>query len=123
MNGHHLRRQHGLERIPGRDALHHRDHEGEIVLVGLLQDHAGFHQLLEEAVQGVAIDGAKRLAHQPFAGVGVRMLDHDVFSAELDPRARPVAAIPGDGHRAIACQGCRHVERSFGPTARASRLR
>ncbi len=101
--------------IPGRDVLHHRDHEGEIVLVGLLQDHAGFHQLLEDAVQRVAIDGAERLSHQPFAGLRVGVLDHDFPSIELDPWARPAAAIPGDGRRAVACQGCRHVDISLGP--------
>uniref|UniRef100_UPI003513FA03 hypothetical protein n=1 Tax=Bradyrhizobium ottawaense TaxID=931866 RepID=UPI003513FA03 len=120
VDGHHLRRQHGLERIPRRDAFHHRDHEGEIVLIGLLQDHAGFRQLLEDAMQSVLIDGSERLAHQVLAGLRVRMLNCDPLSGELDPGGGP-AAVPDDWRRAVACHGCCHVDVSFEPTACASR--
>src|SRR5467141_2251389 len=40
MNGNHLRHQHGLDGIPGLDALHHRNHEAEADLVRPLVVHA-----------------------------------------------------------------------------------
>jgi hypothetical protein len=49
VNGHHLRHQHGLDAIPWLDALHHRNHEGEIDLVRTLAVHAGLDQLPEDA--------------------------------------------------------------------------
>ena len=39
--GYHLRHQHGLDGIPGPDAFHHGNHEGEVDRVGLSPVHGG----------------------------------------------------------------------------------
>ncbi|WP_433996769.1 hypothetical protein [Bradyrhizobium manausense] len=111
VDAHHLCRQHGLERVLRRDALQHRDHEGQIALLRLARNRAGFHQLAQEAMQRVAVDDAKRLGEQLLADARVGMVDHDAPAAELYIWAcndRGVIA-RRDGHRLGAGQGCRHA--------------
>src|SRR5438094_10280873 len=49
MNRNHLRHQHGLDGIPWANALHHRNHEGDVDLVGAPAAHADPYQLPENA--------------------------------------------------------------------------
>ena len=53
----------------------HRNHEGEVDLVGTLAAHAGLHQLPENAVHRFAIGDAERVHHELIAEFGVGMVD------------------------------------------------
>ena len=75
MNGNHLRHQHGLDGIPGLDALHHRNHEAEADLVRPLVLHAGLHQLSEDAMHRIAIGDPQCISHELFAKLRIWMVD------------------------------------------------
>ena len=86
MNRNHLRHQHGLDGIPWANALHHRNHEGEIDLVGTLAAHAGLYQLPEDAMHRVAVGDPQCVSHQPFAELRIRMVDGEAVRQKFYPR-------------------------------------
>jgi hypothetical protein len=75
MNANHLRHQHGLDGIPGLDAVHHRNHETEADLVRPSVLQAGLHQLPEDAMHRVTIGDPQCVRHQLFAKLRIRMVD------------------------------------------------
>jgi hypothetical protein len=86
MNRNHLRHQHGLDGVPRLDALHHRNHEGEVDLVGFLAAHAGPDQLPEDAMHRVAIGDPQCVSHELFADLRIRMVDGEAVRQKLYPR-------------------------------------
>src|SRR6185437_10190784 len=86
MNRNHLRHQHGLDRIPRLDALHHRNHEGQVDLVRAPAAHACPDQLPEDAIHGFAIACPERVRHQLFAEIRIGMLDGESVRQEPYPR-------------------------------------
>jgi hypothetical protein len=86
MNRNHLRHQHGFDGIPGLDALHHRNHEREVDLVGTLAAHAGLYQLPENAMHRFAIGDPHGVDHELFADFRVWMVDGESVRLQLDPR-------------------------------------
>ncbi|MGY4422447.1 hypothetical protein ACVWY2_004896 [Bradyrhizobium sp. JR6.1] len=109
MNRSHLRHQHGLDGIPWANALHHRDHEGEIDLAGLAAVHAGLDQLPQDALHRVAIGYAQCVRHQLFAELRVRMVDGVSARREFDPRGCGSRGLIGCGRRRrhgdVRCSG------------------
>jgi hypothetical protein len=72
---HHLRHQHGLDGIPGANALHHRNHEREVDLVSTPAADAGSDRLPEDAIHRFAIGDPQRVRHELFAQLRIRMVD------------------------------------------------
>ena len=106
VNGNHLRDQHGLDGISWANALHHRNHEGEVDLVGLLAAHAGLYQLSEDAMHRIAIGDPQCVRHQRFADLGVWMVDGKSVRQKLYSR--------GGGSVRRVCCGDRGWHREVG---------
>jgi hypothetical protein len=86
MNRNHLRHQHGLDGIPGLDALHHRNHEGEVDLVRALAAHAGLHQLPKDAMHSFAVGDPQCVRHELFADLRIWMVDGESVRQKLHSR-------------------------------------
>jgi hypothetical protein len=99
MNRNHLRHQHGLDGIPRLDALHHRNHEGEVDLVGTPAAHAGLYQLSENAIHRFAIGDPQRVRHELFAELPIGMVDGETVRREPYPRGGGSFGLAGCGNR------------------------
>jgi hypothetical protein len=77
VNRHHLRHQHGLDGIPGLDAFHHCNHEGEVDRVRLPPVHAGPHQLPQDAMHRIAIGDPQCFRHERFAKLRIWVVDSE----------------------------------------------
>ena len=86
MNRNHLRHQHGFDGIPGLDALHHRNHEREVDLVGTLAAHAGLYQLSDNAMHRFAIGDPQCVRHELFADFRIWMVDGESVRQKLYSR-------------------------------------
>ena len=99
MNANHLRHQHGLDGIPGLDALHHRNHEREIDLVGTLAAHAGLDQLSENAMHRFAVGDPQCISHELFAELRIRMVDGEAVRQKFYPWGCGSFGLVGCGDR------------------------
>jgi hypothetical protein len=99
MNRNHLRHQHGLDGIPGLDALHHRDHEREADLVGTLAAHAGPYQLSENAMHRLAVGDPQGISHELIADFRVWMVDGESVRLKLYPWGWDGFGLVGCGDR------------------------
>src|SRR5215510_11408867 len=68
------------------NALHHRDQEGEVDLVGTPAARAGPDQLPENAIHRVAIGDSQRVRRQLFAEIRIRMVDGESVRREFYSR-------------------------------------
>ena len=61
----------------------HRNHEGEVDLVGTLAAHAGLHQLSKDAMHRFAIGDPHGIHHELFADFRVWMVDGESVRQKL----------------------------------------
>ena len=77
----------------------HRNHEGEVDLVGTLAAHAGLHQLPENAMHRFAVGDSQRIHHRLFAELGVRMVDGKSVRLQFYSRDCGGVGLAGCGKR------------------------